>query len=938
MMQKYWRLEFAIRKYLLAILYITMLISAPSLHALELKIDQASTFLPVDRHFEFYVDDTGLATLEQVSHPSFAKFRKAAEDIEVFKTRFGVVWARFRLSNHSDKPMNAIVYFAFPHFETLRIYQFLGDGIHTETVGVGQRYGERRLSHRTPTFPIVIPAQSSQILYFSSSSPVLGNHIYEAKVFSQSEFDRQKIKENIGFSIIFSVLAIMMLYNLLLGITVRDSQYLLYVGFLATALLALFTATGLSFQVLWPNLPVITQRGIMPQFGLAMVASIQFGRSFLNLGTMMPRLNRFLFILIICLCLNMIPSFAGRADISVSLLFPMMAIGSISLIAAGAWVMRQGYRPARFYLLAHSALLLSLFIFALETSKVIPSTALGSILPFIGISAEVVLLSIGLADRINDTNSRFQKVQKEALAAQIEVNRMGEKMNHELEEKVELRTTELWRQTKGLSVMLDNINQGICVIDLEGVIQSQYSRHLEFILDRASLEGASLIKMLLGGGQMNREEQSMLISALEIMKDGELINFEMNAHLLPASVVYSKGKLTKQLEIDWAPIEHEDGKINRILAAIKDVTAFKNAEAEASEKRLELEAIGRILDISASKFRRFLKSASILIEESRQMLRGENIGGNWHVLLRNIHTIKGNARTYGLEDISGMVHSIESEIFPMDPRELGLKGRSRVNELLSQIEKVISFYRDIHDEKLKRGAAAEQEKLVVNLSTMITEIWGDIPSDKRKTFQILLSRIDDLNTNSFKKVLEPLISSVPRLAKQLAKNSPEVKISGVDFYIEPDFLHYYEDIFVHLMRNSLDHGFLVSDEGQIHIEIVHCHDNTSIIYRDNGRGLNLPILRQKAAEKRLVGSDADDSAVAHTIFTSGVSSASMVTEISGRGVGMDAVHGCVKRLKGSIEIRLLGESPVDAHKRFEFLIKLPPQNQPLKTLSLDFAA
>jgi chemotaxis protein histidine kinase CheA len=95
--------------------------------------------------------------------------------------------------------------------------------------------------------------------------------------------------------------------------------------------------------------------------------------------------------------------------------------------------------------------------------------------------------------------------------------------------------------------------------------------------------------------------------------------------------------------------------------------------------------------------------------------------------------------------------------------------------------------------------------------------------------------------------------------------------------------------------------------------------------RDDGRGLALAKIRSTAIEKGLLRADERRSpeAIAQLIFMSGFSTADKVTEVSGRGVGMDAVKGFLHKEGGDIEIRFLDEREGADFRPFELLITLP---------------
>jgi two-component system chemotaxis sensor kinase CheA len=119
---------------------------------------------------------------------------------------------------------------------------------------------------------------------------------------------------------------------------------------------------------------------------------------------------------------------------------------------------------------------------------------------------------------------------------------------------------------------------------------------------------------------------------------------------------------------------------------------------------------------------------------------------------------------------------------------------------------------------------------------------------------------------------------------------------------------------MHLFRNAVDHGIEMPEErlqkgkpeqGRIRLDAELLPEGLKLIIGDDGRGLALSKLRQKGIEKGLIQPDeSDPQKIAELIFASGFSTATTVTEVSGRGVGMDAVRCFLEEKGGSIHIQL----------------------------------
>jgi chemotaxis protein histidine kinase CheA len=139
---------------------------------------------------------------------------------------------------------------------------------------------------------------------------------------------------------------------------------------------------------------------------------------------------------------------------------------------------------------------------------------------------------------------------------------------------------------------------------------------------------------------------------------------------------------------------------------------------------------------------------------------------------------------------------------------------------------------------------------------------------------------------------------------------------------------------MHLLRNAVDHGLEPPDErmargkrpaGTIEIEVGVDHGELQITISDDGRGLALARIRERAAALGLVASDAqiDDEAAAELIFRPGFSTAQALTEVSGRGVGMDAVRGMLAKEHARIELRFTDEQRGAAYRSFQTIVHLP---------------
>jgi len=176
-----------------------------------------------------------------------------------------------------------------------------------------------------------------------------------------------------------------------------------------------------------------------------------------------------------------------------------------------------------------------------------------------------------------------------------------------------------------------------------------------------------------------------------------------------------------------------------------------------------------------------------------------------------------------------------------------------------------------------------------------------------------------------------LFRRMTRLVRDLARKSgklAELELYGEDVELDRNIVEELSDPLVHMLRNSMDHGLESPEErvaagksptGIVRLRASHQAGQIVIEISDDGRGLNKERILAKAVSRGLVSSDATlpDNDIYQLIFEPGFSTAEKITDVSGRGVGMDVVRKQVSKLRGRIEIlSTLGRGT-------SFFLKLP---------------
>jgi two-component system chemotaxis sensor kinase CheA len=191
--------------------------------------------------------------------------------------------------------------------------------------------------------------------------------------------------------------------------------------------------------------------------------------------------------------------------------------------------------------------------------------------------------------------------------------------------------------------------------------------------------------------------------------------------------------------------------------------------------------------------------------------------------------------------------------------------------------------------------------------------------------------VQDLSMTLRMLPIQPLFQKIQRLVRDLNRTTGKqvrLETEGEETRLDKSFIDELEDPLVHMVRNSVDHGIETPEErraagkpeqGVIRIAASHAGGEVVLTIRDDGKGLDRDRILAKARERGLAPLDQvpPEQTIFGYIFEAGLSTAQKVTELSGRGVGMDVVKRNIQKLRGKIEI----ESQRGAGTRFS--IKLP---------------
>lgn len=229
------------------------------------------------------------------------------------------------------------------------------------------------------------------------------------------------------------------------------------------------------------------------------------------------------------------------------------------------------------------------------------------------------------------------------------------------------------------------------------------------------------------------------------------------------------------------------------------------------------------------------------------------------------------------------------------------------NTISKTVKKIESKYRDDSDVDLLNELLDGMYKVTGNIQNKISEL---------RKVQLV-------------KTFRPFKRLVRDISKSLDKDI-EFTIKGEEIFVDNIIAKIFSNTMIHLLRNSLDHGVEdratrlssgKAEQGTVSLSIIEAGDEIHCFLEDDGKGIDPDIIKEKAVEKGLYTHDElnfmSNRDIINIIFDSGFSTAETVSDLSGRGVGMDMVKGTIENYGGSIVV------DSELGKGSKFILKIP---------------
>jgi two-component system, sensor histidine kinase LadS len=427
-------------------------------------------FMPYE--IPVYVDVTNKLTFWEISSTHFSN--RFAPNHSYQNKDFipgASYWIRLPIRHNPYSRNMWLLEFYDQTIDNIEAYIPLEDGSFRNVV-MGDRnpFHQRLIPHKNFEIPLNMKSDTLLYYYFKVQSHDFAD--LRIGLRSTNWFVYYALNEYFLFGTFYGMILIIILYNLLVFLAIREVKNIYYIIYLISVAAYAISLDGIGFQYLWPGHPAWNDYATGITLYSVILWSLIFTKRFLRTKAIAPGLDRLFSAMII---VRSAWFFVALIFFPEYLPYRVPDIIPLSLVFyTGIYVWRKGYRPARFFVAAYGVLFSGFFLRTLVFFNVLRFTTLSHYSLHISFVLEMLLLTFALGDRIRILKAMRDRALKRIIQ-QHEINmRLKDKVNRELEQKVEERTLEIHeknRQLEESNLKLERqageINQINSILDLD---------------------------------------------------------------------------------------------------------------------------------------------------------------------------------------------------------------------------------------------------------------------------------------------------------------------------------------------------------------------------------------------------------------------------------------------------------------------------------------
>ncbi|MCP4132505.1 MAG: hypothetical protein GY754_16145 [bacterium] len=400
------------------IFYVSIAASAQNEAGTQLKpveVNDSFTGKSLGTDLEILEDSKQELNIETVTTSKISKkFVKSKDKSPNFGFTTSVYWVRFILKSGLQKDKDLLLELDYPLMEQITLYiPKPGGGYTPHEAGYLLPFDARDIKHRNFVFKLELPASKSRTYYIRFENE--DRLEIPLKLWTTDSFQEKDHTEQYVLGIYYGIFIVMFLYNLFLFLSIRDITYLYYILYILGFGFLQLTQNGLAYEYIWPGFLSIHYIPLLDT--VLSISVIQFTQLFLKTKSNNQVFHKIFFILKIIFIIYAIFSFFLSYSLCIVIVNTLVAASIVCILSVASVSLYRKYRPAKYFIFAWCALLFGSIVYILRNSAVIETTFFSTYAMQVGSAMEVILLSLGLGDRINQEREKKQKAEQEAVEA-----------------------------------------------------------------------------------------------------------------------------------------------------------------------------------------------------------------------------------------------------------------------------------------------------------------------------------------------------------------------------------------------------------------------------------------------------------------------------------------------------------------------------------------
>lgn len=445
-----------------------------------ITINSSTDYISLGNSIALLEDKSGSLSIENILEPHInSQFYASTEDEPGFGFTSSVYWVKLTISNTSDQTLDWYLEIAYPLIDYLDLYIPSEDNkFIVKKTGDRLSFDTRDIDYRNFIFQLIETplSQNTYYLRFETSSSMN----LPLNFWSEDAFIDKVTREQLLLGIFFGAVLIMVIYNIFLYLGFREVSYLYYILFLSAWGFAQLTINGLAYQYLWPDSNWWSNTILPVLLFMTIYATNQFSRTLFSTHATAPKSDKYLrygnLFFLIWVGLSFIIDYA--ISIRVATIFSIIIVAVLAI--TGYIQVKQGSRPARFFLAAWGFFFIGVILFAFKSFGIIPGNVVTNWSIQIGFFILMILFSIAVQDRVKIDKREKYLAQKAALENEQKLVRTLKESERILEEKVRERTKELHDINESLLVTAEELKESASELDTLNKIVKIINREVEF--------------------------------------------------------------------------------------------------------------------------------------------------------------------------------------------------------------------------------------------------------------------------------------------------------------------------------------------------------------------------------------------------------------------------------------------------------------------------